>query len=99
MPLVVVVVVSLVVDDDFGLGQGAEGVDVQAVVSHPGVEGFCVAVVPGLTGWDETHPDLVFGPVLQDSGRSCRVRCHNAGPWGHYRVQRLVPTRIRGLGR
>jgi hypothetical protein len=50
MTAVVVVVVFPVADDDAGLRQGPEAVDVEAFVADTGVEGFDVAIAPGLSG-------------------------------------------------
>ncbi len=70
MSPVVVVVIAPVIDDDFRLGQRPESIDVQAFVAHPGVERLREPVVPGLTGWDETHTDPILSPVSQG------LRCH-----------------------
>ncbi len=59
-----VVVFGLPVTDyDSGLGEGPEAVDVEAFVAQATVEGFDVAVAPGLTGWDERQTDSLAGPV------------------------------------
>lgn len=56
VPAVVVVFGFPVGDDDPGLGEGPEGVDVEAFVSDPAVERFDVAVLPGFAGWDKESP-------------------------------------------
>ena len=63
MAAVVVVVVFPVVDDYAGLSQGPEAVDVEAFVADAGVEGFDVAVAPGLAGWDEVQANLAGRPI------------------------------------
>ncbi|MDT5310594.1 MAG: hypothetical protein QOE48_6315 [Mycobacterium sp.] len=63
MPAVVVVVVLPVADDDAGLGQGPEAVDVEAFVADAGVERFDVAVASRLAGRDEVQLDLTISPV------------------------------------
>ena len=50
MEAVVVVVMFPVADDDAGVRERPEGVDVEAFVADPGVEGLDVAVEPGLSG-------------------------------------------------
>jgi hypothetical protein len=50
-------------DDDAGLGQGPEDVDVDEFVAASAVERFGVAVTPELAGWNERQPDLFTGPV------------------------------------
>lgn len=58
----VVVVMFPVADNDAGLGQGPEAVDVdvdvEAFVADAGVERFDVAVAPWLAGRYEAQPDL-----------------------------------------
>lgn len=64
MAAVVVVVFGLpVADDDLGVGEGPEQVDVEALIADAGVEGFHVAVALGLTGWDEGQSGSFAGPV------------------------------------
>ena len=65
MSAVVVVFVFPVADDDAGLGQGPELVDVQVFVADPAVERFDVAVAPGLARWDERQAGAFAGLVLQ----------------------------------
>jgi len=63
VPAVVVVFGFAVGDDDPGLGEGPEGVDVEAFVSDPAVERFDVAVPPGFAGRDKGKSDALPGPV------------------------------------
>jgi hypothetical protein len=57
---VVLVVVLLPVGDDCaGFVNVVEGIHVQAFITHATVEGFNVAVAPGLTGWNvEVAPGM-----------------------------------------
>src|SRR5829696_6829760 len=63
MPAVVVIFDLPVADHDPGMGHGPEQVEVEAFVAEPAVEGFDVAVPPGLAGWDERQPDAFAGPI------------------------------------
>src|SRR5712692_9837093 len=60
---VVVVFLLPVGDDDAGVGEGPEQVDVQALVTEPSVERFDVAVAPGLVGRDEPQAGPLASPL------------------------------------
>jgi hypothetical protein len=52
-----------VADDDAGVGQGPEEVDVETFVAEPGVERLDEAVAPRFAGRNERQPDPFAGPV------------------------------------
>lgn len=62
-------------DDDLGLDQVVELVQVQAFVAAPVVERFDVTVQPRLARGDVVHPDPVLAVLTATLGTPARVRC------------------------
>ena len=66
--MVLVVVLFPVGDDRAGFINVVEGSHVQAFVTHATVEGFNVAVAPGLTGWNVMDSEFFLREFTQNDG-------------------------------
>ena len=70
-------------DDDAGVRQGPEDVDVQAFVADPAVERFDIAVAPRLTRRDERTVKGDHRPSRSSPRRPARARCRTAAQRGN----------------
>ncbi len=66
--MVLVVVLFPVGDDGASFVNVVEGVHVQALLTHATVEGFNVAVAPGLTGWNVVNTEFFLREFTQNDG-------------------------------
>ena len=70
--MVLVVVLLPVGDDCAGFINMVEGIHVQAFIAHTVVEGFNVAVAPGLPGWNVMNTELADSEFVKGVGNELR---------------------------